>query len=104
MERVTFTNTVYVDTYYVLIPSLLFSFLSDLRFFSTFLQRHHIDHKAIAHVALNHAIKCFVHFLDRGQFDVAGDVVFGAEIEHLLDFSNAANSRSGERAPTKQRE
>src|SRR3546814_12401894 len=40
-----------------------------------------------------------VHLLHRDQFDIGGNSVFGAEIEHLLGFGDAANGRTGNAAP-----
>ena len=39
-----------------------------------------------------------IDFLDRNDFDVGGDVVGTAEVEHLLGFPDAADVRAGEAA------
>jgi len=40
----------------------------------------------------------FVDFLDRDYFNVSGDVMLSAKIEHLLGFRDAADGRAGETA------
>ena len=40
----------------------------------------------------------FVDLLDRDDFDIGGDVVLPAEVEHLLGFGDAADGRTGEAA------
>ena len=40
----------------------------------------------------------FVDLLDGDDFDVGGDVVLAAEVEHLLGFGDAADGRAGEAA------
>ena len=40
----------------------------------------------------------FVDLLDGDDFDVGGDVVLAAEVEHLLGFGDAADGRAGETA------
>ena len=51
----------------------------------------HIDDEAVADVAFDDAVVGFVDVLDRGDFDVAGDVVLAAEIEHFLGFWDTAD-------------
>ncbi len=54
-------------------------------------QRGHVDDEAVLHIALEHPLVSLVDFLDPDQLDVADDVVYGAEIEHLLGFSDPAD-------------
>src|SRR6266513_2235396 len=61
-------------------------------------QRSHVDRKAVLHVRLQQSLVGFVDLLNRNDFDLGGDVVFAAEIEHLLGFRNAANTGPGKTA------
>src|SRR6266481_6327351 len=47
-------------------------------------QRSHVDREAVFHIGLEQSFVCFVDLLNGNDFDVGGDVVFAAEIEHLL--------------------
>ena len=47
---------------------------------------------------LSHAVVGFVDLLDRDDFDVRGDVVLAAEVEHLLRLGDAANGRARQAA------
>ena len=47
-------------------------------------QCRHIDHEAVAHVAFFHALKTFVNLVDIEHFNIAGDVLFGAQLEQLF--------------------
>ena len=40
----------------------------------------------------------FVDLLDGDDFDIGGDVVLAAEVEHLLGLGDAADERAGEAA------
>ena len=53
---------------------------------SRVLQRLHVDHEAITHVAAAHPLVGFGDVLDVDGFDIAGDAVRAAEVEHLLGF------------------
>src|SRR5262245_57390043 len=55
------------------------------------LQRLHVDHEAVLHVALGQALVGLVDLLDRDQLDVGAEVVLGAEVEHLLRLADAAD-------------
>src|SRR6267154_765791 len=59
------------------------------------LQRGHVNDEAVFYVALKETGVGVVDLLDADFFDVRGDAVFGAEIEHLLGFANAANGGAG---------
>src|SRR5438309_11581083 len=61
-------------------------------------QRSHIDREAVLHVRLQQSLVGFVDLLNGNDFDVGGDVVFAAEIEHLLGLGDSANGRPGETA------
>jgi hypothetical protein len=54
-------------------------------------QRLAVDHEAIFHVALLHAIIGVVDILDLDHLDIGGDALLGAEIEHLLRLGDAAD-------------
>ena len=56
-----------------------------------FFERCHIDHKAVFHIAFEHAFVGGVDVLNVDHFDIAGDVMFGAEVEHFLRFRQAAD-------------
>jgi hypothetical protein len=47
-------------------------------------QRRAVDHEAVLHVALEHALVGFVDLVGADHLDVGDDAVFGAEVEHLL--------------------
>ncbi len=55
-------------------------------------QRLHINHKPVLHVAFEQALVSLVDLLNFDQFDIGGEAVIGAEIEHLLRFLNAADA------------
>jgi hypothetical protein len=57
-------------------------------------ERTHVDRKAVLHIGLEQSIVGFVDLLDRDDFDIGGDVVLRAEIEHLLSFGDAADARA----------
>jgi hypothetical protein len=56
----------------------------------------HVNDEAEFHVVLQEAVVGFVNLLDGDEFDVAGDVMVAAKIEHFLRFANAADERAGE--------
>src|ERR1051326_831195 len=58
---------------------------------SLFLHRSHVDDEAVLHVGLQHALVGFVDLLHGDDFNVAGDVVLAAEVEHLLRLRDAAD-------------
>ncbi len=51
----------------------------------------HIDNEAIFYVTLQHASEGAFNLFASDHFDVGGDVVLAAEVEHLLRFANAAD-------------
>ena len=61
-------------------------------------ERGHVDGEAVLHVGLDQSLVGFVDFLDGNDFDVGGDVVLAAEVEHLLGFGDATDGRAGEAA------
>src|SRR5437016_11249853 len=68
-------------------------------FWSFRLKRSHVDREPVLHIRLEQSFVGFVDFLDRNDFDIGGDVVSAAKVEHLLRFRDAANHRTGETAP-----
>src|ERR1700723_856863 len=70
-----------------------------LDYFFGLLQRSHVDHEAVFHVALEQAVVCFVDLLHFDHLDIRIDSLLGAEIEHLLGFGNAADGGAREAAP-----
>src|SRR5438034_5276557 len=66
---------------------------SSLRF-----KRCHVDREPVLHIGLEQSLVRFVHFLDRDNFDIGGDVMFATKVEHLLGFGDAADHRAGETA------
>jgi hypothetical protein len=56
----------------------------------------HVDREAVLNVGFDETLVGFVDLLDVDDFDVGGDVVFVAEVEHLLSFCDAANGRAGD--------
>lgn len=51
----------------------------------------HINNEAVLHIGLEQALVGFVDLLDRDDFDICGDVVLTAKIEHFLSLGDAAN-------------
>src|SRR6185503_9026525 len=47
------------------------------------LERGHVDDEAVFHILLEHAFEGFIDLLDGDDFDVSGDVVPAAVLEHL---------------------
>src|SRR6202000_661863 len=58
------------------------------------LQRSHVDRETVFHIRLQQSVVSLVDFLDWNDLHIGGDIVFAAEIEHLLRLSNAANRRA----------
>ena len=56
----------------------------------------HIDRESILHIGLKQSLVGFVDLLDGNDFDVGGNAVFAAEVEHLLGFREAADGRTRE--------
>ena len=64
----------------------------------------HVDGEAVLHIGLDQSLVGLVDLLDRDDFDIGGDVVLAAEVEHLLGLGDAADERTGEAAtPEEQR-
>src|SRR6266496_31548 len=61
-------------------------------------ERSHVNGEAVLHIRLEQSLAGFVGFLDRDHFDIGGDVVLPAEVEHLLGFGDTADGRAGEAA------
>src|SRR5205823_4501605 len=60
------------------------------------LKRSHVDRKPVLHIGLEQSLIGFVDFLDGDDFDIGGDVIFAAKVEHLLRFGDAADGRAGQ--------
>ena len=54
-------------------------------------ERSHVDDEAVFYIALEHAFVGVVDLIHPDHFDIAGDIVLSAEIEHLLCFRNATD-------------
>jgi hypothetical protein len=52
----------------------------------------HINREAVLHIGLAQSLVGFGDLLDRDDFDIGGDVVCAAEIEHFLGLVDAADS------------
>src|SRR5713101_5271007 len=61
-------------------------------------ERSHVDRETVLHIGLEQSFVSFVDFLDRNDFDIGGDVMLAAKIEHLLGFGDAADGRARETA------
>src|SRR6476469_8400923 len=59
-------------------------------------ERSHVDREAVFHVGLEQSFIGFVDFLDWNDFDIGGDVMLAAKIEHLLRFGDTADRRAGQ--------
>src|SRR5436190_2603338 len=88
------------DTSRPLFPSLRFCIRFFLRRPLGF-KRRHINREAVLYVGLEHSFVGVIDLLGGDDFDVGGDVVLAAEVEHLLSFLNSANGGTGEAAPRK---
>ena len=61
-------------------------------------ERSHIDREAVPHIGLEQSFVGFVDLLDGDDFDIGGNVMRPAKVEHLLGFGDAADGRAGETA------
>src|SRR2546430_4016251 len=66
---------------------------SSLRF-----ERSHVDRETVLHIGLEQSLVGFVDFLNRNDFDIGGDVMLAAKVEHLLGFGDATDRGAGETA------
>src|SRR5208337_579758 len=66
-------------------------------------ERSHIDREAVLHIGLEQSFVGFVDLFDRDDFDIGGDVMCAAEIEHLLGLGDAADERAGETMASEQK-
>src|SRR5205807_7311513 len=69
--------------------------LRSLRF-----ERSHVDRETVLHVGLQQSLVSFVDLLDGDNFNISGDVMLAAKIEHLLGFGDAADHRPGKTVPS----
>lgn len=58
------------------------------------LQRGHVDHEAILHIANDHPLIGLVDVADIEHLDIAADAMLGAEIQHFLSLGDTANQRT----------
>src|SRR5512147_719607 len=61
-------------------------------------ERSHVDGEAVLHVGLQQSFVGFVDLLDGDDFDIGGDVMRPAKVEHLLGLVDATYGRAGETA------
>src|SRR5580658_2803859 len=61
-------------------------------------ERSHINGEAILHIGLEQSLIGLVDLLDRDDFDIRGDVMCAAKVQHLLGLGDAADGRTGEAA------
>src|ERR1017187_10299086 len=61
-------------------------------------ERSHINREAVLHIGLEQSLVGFVDLLDGDDFDIGGDVMCRAKVEHLLGLRDAADVRTGEAA------
>ena len=54
-------------------------------------QRRHVDHKAILHVTLQHALVGGIDVLNLDDLDIRDDAVLSTEVEQFLGLGNAAD-------------
>jgi hypothetical protein len=61
-------------------------------------ERSHIDGEAVLHIGFGQSLVGFVDLLDGDDFDVGGNVVLTAEVEHLLGLCDTPDERAREAA------
>jgi hypothetical protein len=61
-------------------------------------ERSHIDREAVLHIGLEQSLVGLVDLLDGDDFDIGGDVMCPAKVEHLLGLGDTADVRAGEAA------
>ena len=66
------------------------------------LERGHVDGEAVFDIGLGHAVVSFVNLLDGDDFNVSGDVVLAAEVEHFLGLGDAADGRARQAAASQE--
>ena len=62
-------------------------------------ERSHVDGEAVLHIRLEKSLVGFVRLLDGNDFDIGGDIMFAAKIEHLLGLGDPADHRAGQTVP-----
>src|SRR5258706_795832 len=67
-------------------------------FRGSLLQSGHIDDKTIFYITLEQPIVGLVDLLNGDQFDVRGNSILGAEVQHLLRFPDTADGGAGQAA------
>ena len=58
-------------------------------------ERSHIDGEAVLRIGLEQSVVDFVDLLDGDDFNIGGDVMGTAKVEHLLGLVDAGNGRAG---------
>ncbi len=66
------------------------------------LQRCHINHKAVFHIAFQQPFIRLIDILNLDHFDIGSDAVLATEIEHFLGLGDTADERAGEAAASEQ--
>lgn len=61
-------------------------------------QRRHVDAETVFDIRAEEAVVGVVDFLDRDHFNIGGDTVLAAEVEHFLGLSDAADERARQAA------
>src|SRR5688572_650339 len=69
---------------------------------TTLLERSHVDDEAILHIASEQTLVRFVDLLSTNHFHLGGNIVRGAEVEHLLGLAGAADAGTGDLPPFRQ--
>jgi len=64
------------------------------------LKRSHINREAVLHIRPQQPLVSFVDLLDRDHFNIRGNPMRPAKIEHLLSLGDAADRRPGKAAPS----
>jgi hypothetical protein len=58
---------------------------------SPIFQRRDVAAEAVLRVGLHQSFIGLVHFLDRDDFNIGGDIMFASEIQHFLCFGDPAD-------------
>ena len=66
-------------------------------------ERGHVDGEAVLHIRPKQSLVSLVDLLDRDDFDIGGEVMRAAKVEHLLGLGDAADERAGEAAASEQK-
>src|SRR5487761_1158164 len=83
-------------------PECQLACCSSLAFRLLRFERSHINGEAVLYIGLEQSLVGFVDLLDGDDFDIGGDVMCAAEVEHLLGFGDTADERAGEPAASER--